>query len=220
VIRLLEERFLLRGVRLSHDASGEADDTLDLRAESGELRAPPTTTLALKVAGGTVGSLELWAPGEGGFSQDDEVRLRDLVPWIALALQDARSAEHLQELTHVLEDEVADWQLVETALEQALHGLSGLAIGPETILLVEDDPALRALTRRKLEAAGHFVIEAESDPRTLPSDTDLPTPLVVADWKSQRLTPDFLREVRRRHPELLGVLLVPLHDPPTVSGST
>jgi len=220
VIRLLEERFPSSGVRLSHDASGEADDALDLRAESGELRGPPTTTLALEVAGGTVGRLELWAPGEGGFSEDDEVRLRDLVPWIALALEDARSAEHLQGLTRVLEDEVTDWHLVETALEQALHGLPELAIGPETILLVEDDPALRALARRKFEAAGYFVIEAGSDPRTLPSEAELPAPLVVADWKSQRLTPDFLREVRRLHPELLGVLLVPLHSPPTVSGST
>jgi hypothetical protein len=41
----------------------------------------------------------------------------------------------------------------------------------------------------------------------------VPIQLVVADWSSHALSPEFVRQVRRLHPELRGFLLLPLRHP-------
>jgi signal transduction histidine kinase len=60
---------------------------------------------------------------------------------------------------------------------------TGLALGNETVLLVEDDPRVRRLTRRMLEDLGYEVLEAEDGVRALALAQDYTEalPLMVTD---------------------------------------
>jgi CheY-like chemotaxis protein len=85
-----------------------------------------------------------------------------------------------------------------------------LARGSGTILLVEDDPAVRSVTRGVLSRQGYVVIEAENGPAALRqcdrgrTHFDLVLTDMVMPGMSSR---DFLRELRSRLPEIPIVLM-------------
>jgi CheY-like chemotaxis protein len=96
---------------------------------------------------------------------------------------------------------------VEEGLSDAVPGPLGapLARGSETILLVEDADALRALIREMLEAAGYTVLEYADPQAALHRVTtlDAPVGLLLTDVVMPRLSgPDLARGVRTTRPEI------------------
>jgi CheY-like chemotaxis protein len=75
--------------------------------------------------------------------------------------------------------------------------------GPETILLVEDDSAVRAVTRRALESSGYRVLEAGGGQEALAACESQPGPidLLVTDVVMPEMAGRLLaEEMRRRRP--------------------
>jgi two-component system cell cycle sensor histidine kinase/response regulator CckA len=96
---------------------------------------------------------------------------------------------------------------VEGGLSDAVPGPLGapLARGSETILLVEDADALRAMIREMLEAAGYTVLEYADPQAALHRVTtlDAPVGLLLTDVVMPRLSgPDLARGVRTTRPEI------------------
>jgi len=79
------------------------------------------------------------------------------------------------------------------------------ANGSGTVLLVEDDRGVRALTRRMLQKLGYQVVEAEDGMSALDicADADQVIDLVVSDVVMPGMRgPEFVRRAKRQRPEL------------------
>jgi CheY-like chemotaxis protein len=65
----------------------------------------------------------------------------------------------------------------------SVHGLTLAPRGAETVLLVEDEPAVRALARLALETGGYTVLEAEGGEAAVRASEGHPGPvhLLIAD---------------------------------------
>ena len=82
---------------------------------------------------------------------------------------------------------------------------SGVRPGHETVLLVEDEDAVRAIARRVLTKAGYRVIEARSGTEALriSREPSVTIDLIVSDIVMPELNgPDLVREVRAQQPSV------------------
>ncbi len=88
---------------------------------------------------------------------------------------------------------------------------------PERILLVDDDPTVRAALGDALRAGGFVVDEAESAERALARVGTLRPAIVVSDVRMAGMSGlDLLRELRDRHVTADIVLMTAFDDMPTV----
>jgi CheY-like chemotaxis protein len=79
---------------------------------------------------------------------------------------------------------------------------------PRRILVVEDDPTVRATTVSLLRTAGHMVTDADGGSAGIERLADGPLDLVLTDLGMPGVTGwDVARAVRRRHPRLPVILL-------------
>ena len=88
---------------------------------------------------------------------------------------------------------------------------------PFGVLLVEDEPLVRRVTRRMLERLGYTVYDAESAERALEVLAEhheairvLLTDVVMPGWSG----PELVREVARRHPEIQSLYISGYADDP------
>ena len=220
VIGLLEQQFRVRGVRLSgraRDGSGFVP-----LAASGDRSGAPSASHALYAAVGVVGHLELWGFGDRASAADDQALLRELLPWIGVALENAHSEAAIRGLTQWLEADLADWGRLERRLERALEGRVAQPRGdphdpdedPETILLVERDGALRHTARELLELEGYTVIEAanRADALAICASQSTPIHLLVTDVLAPSVGREVAGHVMRLHPELRGLMMLRLRS--------
>lgn len=90
-----------------------------------------------------------------------------------------------------------------------------------TVLVVDDDLAVRLIVRRILEGGGHAVSLAPSGQAALTTLTDTPDTvgLVLSDVRMPGMTGlDLAREVRRSWPDL-PILLMSAYEPPELLSS-
>jgi len=220
VIRLLEQQFRLRGARIS--GRTREGDSLATLAACGDRSGTPSATHALAAGSGTVGRLELWGFGGSNGAGHDEVLLRELLPWIGVALESAQSEAAIRGLTQWLQADLADWARLERRLEGALEGrtaLEGEALRghedeSETILLVEGDRGLRRVARELLEIEGYSVIEAatRADALAICSSQSTPIHLLVTDVLAPSVGREVAGQVMRLHPELRGLMMLRLRS--------
>jgi hypothetical protein len=118
LIRLVESQVHPRGALLS--GRSERSDGFVPLAASGERSGPASATHLLEVAGRSVGRLELWGQGDASSGRDDAALLGELLPWIALVLDRARSEAAIRWMTQWLEADLADWDRLERRLERVL----------------------------------------------------------------------------------------------------
>jgi CheY-like chemotaxis protein len=107
-------------------------------------------------------------------------------------------------------------QLIQTI--QHCVELGARAIGPETILLVEDEPAIRRLMAVALERAGYRVIQA-GDGREALALFDETVNLLLADMRLPHVSgPELIERLRDQQPSLkvLTISGYPLNAPPNV----
>lgn len=104
IVRMLEERLRLRAIRLSQrHLRGDGFSGL---AESGAPRGAAPEIHPLRVAGRTVGLLELWpAEGQRAGSLDADW-LGEILPWLALAVENTRRSDAVDRLTRWVEEEL------------------------------------------------------------------------------------------------------------------
>ena len=82
------------------------------------------------------------------------------------------------------------------------------SLRPVSILLVDDEPLVRAATAEMLRDLGHHVVEASSGPDALETLVELDPDIVVTDYKMPRMDGgELASEVRRLRPGL-PVLLI------------
>ena len=82
-------------------------------------------------------------------------------------------------------------------------GDAGVAAASETILLVEDDAAVRGVSRRILMQHGYTVLEASNGAEALRlcAETARPIDLIVSDMVMPEMNgPELARQIRERHP--------------------
>lgn len=118
VIALLDEHFGFEAVRLSIALPVGGD--LETVHQSGRTSGKPASTHVLRTFTGIVGRVDLWGRAReqpGGA----EVLLADLLPWIAMALDNARSFEALNDQTERLEAEITERRRAEQQLAQAMR---------------------------------------------------------------------------------------------------
>jgi signal transduction histidine kinase len=91
----------------------------------------------------------------------------------------------------------------------------GKAVGWETILLAEDEPAVRSLTRNALMRQGYRVIEAASGTEAceLVEKQNIPIDLVLTDVVMPGISgPELVRRLRVTHPEIKAIYMSGYHD--------
>jgi len=89
------------------------------------------------------------------------------------------------------------------------------AAGSETILLVEDEPAVRSLTRNALVRQGYRVIEAGSGSEACEAaeKQNLTIDLVLTDVVMPGISgPELVRRLRASHPEMKAIYMSGYHD--------
>jgi signal transduction histidine kinase len=132
VVGLLQEHFGFSSVRLAVALLRDGEE-LEAVRESGACDGTPTSSHELWAAGGVVGRLDLWGAGcdASEAEPDSDALLRDLLPWIATAFENARSFEALDRKTRQLAAETAERRRAEIQLEQAtrMDALGRLAGG-------------------------------------------------------------------------------------------
>jgi PAS domain S-box-containing protein len=104
-----------------------------------------------------------------------------------------------------------------SAPEPAMHHPS---TGTETILVVEDESAIRSVVRRVLERAGYTVLEAESGGEALQriAEHKGPLHLVMTDLVMPGMTgAELAAQLRRTHPDI-QVMLTSGYSPDVVAG--
>jgi hypothetical protein len=114
MVRLVAERLPVRGVRLSQrHLRGDAFGKL---AECGEPRGGHPDVHPLRVGGRTVGLLELWfATGRHAEGLDADW-LGEILPWLALAVENLRRSDAVDRLARWVEEEL-DESRIELALD-------------------------------------------------------------------------------------------------------
>jgi DNA-binding NtrC family response regulator len=88
--------------------------------------------------------------------------------------------------------------------------------GTETVLVIEDDPALRSIVAETLQGAGYTVVEAESPQQalTLAAKADLTIQLVISDVVLPgRKGPETATQVRNIQPGARVLLMSGYTDP-------
>ena len=87
--------------------------------------------------------------------------------------------------------------------------------GNETLLLIEDDPALRAIVGEMLRAAGYIVLEADSPQQAMGIATQSsPIHLVIADVVlPARSGPETAEQIRNVQPDARVLLMSGYTDP-------
>jgi hypothetical protein len=110
IVRLVQERLGVGGVRLS----SYGEDNRSRVAVSGTLPGVSVQSLPLVIADRRVGQLERWGVGE----EAALAPLRELVPWIAIALEYGSSKALVAQLTRMLAEDARDWERMERRLEQ------------------------------------------------------------------------------------------------------
>jgi hypothetical protein len=109
IVRLVQQQHGIAGVRLA-----EYDETDHVREfVAGTTMGAPSEAFPLRIADRPIGQLEFWRAGE-----DVMAPLRELVPWIAFAVEYGRSKALVTRLVASLMDHVRDWERVERRLEQ------------------------------------------------------------------------------------------------------
>jgi CheY-like chemotaxis protein len=91
----------------------------------------------------------------------------------------------------------------------------GKAAGWETILLAEDEPAVRALTRNALVRQGYCVIEAASGTEAceLVEKQNIPIDLILTDVVMPGMGgPELVRRLRVTYPEIKAIYMSGYHD--------
>ena len=121
IVRLLEREFSMEGIRLS--SIGPTDEAFERRVEAGQHEGAPSRSHTLRVGRRDVGRLELWGFEEGERAPGDAARLEELLPWIAIALESLRSGDEVERLSHLLAEDVADWQRLEWRLDRLLRAI-------------------------------------------------------------------------------------------------
>jgi DNA-binding NtrC family response regulator len=87
---------------------------------------------------------------------------------------------------------------------------------PRTILLVDDEPAVRRALARVLEQAGYQIISTDNGQRALELLRDKPIDLILSDHHMPELSGiDLLKLVRVRHPHVVRIILTGDKDPDT-----
>jgi signal transduction histidine kinase len=161
LVALLDEHFGFEAVRLS--IALPVGGNLEVVRQSGQGDGEPAATHVLRTFTGDVGRLDLWGTAREE-PTGSAVLLADLMPWIALVLDNARSFEALNDQTERLEVEIAERHRTEQQLAQAMRMdaigrlAGGLAHDFNNVLtavlghaelasrrLGDDDPAQRAL---------------------------------------------------------------------------
>jgi len=125
IMKLLEGHFHFAGIALWLVPGDGAEDLL-LRREGWTSDEPGARHL-LRTANRTVGRIELWYVDGAGESE----HLDEILPWIALALDNARTFEALSRQTRRLEEEKSERERAEQLLEQSqkLEAMGRLAGG-------------------------------------------------------------------------------------------
>lgn len=109
IVRLLKEQRGVAGVRLeSYDQRGGVREVV-----AGTTAGAPAVARPLRIADREIGQLQLWCVGERA-----PASLRELVPWIAFAVDYGRSRALVAQLLELLIEDVRDWERVERRLEQ------------------------------------------------------------------------------------------------------
>ena len=119
LVRLLQEHFRVRAVRLSREEP--EDGALTPVAESGDLLGAPSESHALEVAGRSVGRLEFWGLDAATTTWDDAELLRELLPWIGLAVERAWQQEASLPLVEELNDVLTVILGYATLVSEELH---------------------------------------------------------------------------------------------------
>jgi two-component system, cell cycle sensor histidine kinase and response regulator CckA len=89
-------------------------------------------------------------------------------------------------------------------------GVAGFGLGRETVLLVEDDPAVRRMTREMLSSLGYAVIEARNplEAIRLCGEGEARIDLVLTDVVMPQLSgPDLVERVKRIRPALKAIYM-------------
>ena len=95
-------------------------------------------------------------------------------------------------------------------LDGGLADLEDLPIGTETILLVEDEPLVRKMTRRILEKNGYYVLEAESgeEALTLCGQYNGPIDLLLSDVVMPGMSgPELAERVKSLRPHMKAMFM-------------
>jgi hypothetical protein len=218
LLGLLEEQLDVRALQLWwFERGGEGPVFLATR---GDPSGGSSERFEIRGVGGPIGRLEVFGVRGRRLVGEDAKLLRELLPWIGVALEHARTRDDICRLTILLENEVRDWQRVERSLQQLFgeedagaHVASGLLRGMKTVLLVEENPVTRFASRSILEARGYAVIEAGSGEEALRVCEERPdVDLVVTDADSPSLPHGFARRALQLRPRLRGVLLLQLRQ--------
>lgn len=131
VVDLLREHFGFSAVRVS--VSSRAGLAAEVVRAGGAPVGPASDSRELLASSGVVGRVELWSASadSGSNPADPDPLLDELVPWIAVALDNARSFEALNAQTARLETESNERRIAERRLEQAarMDALGRLAGG-------------------------------------------------------------------------------------------
>src|SRR5438105_354988 len=83
-----------------------------------------------------------------------------------------------------------------------------------TILVVDDEPAVRHALRRMLEKAGYLVLDAEGGQEALKLLADKPVQLLISDYNMPGMTGvELFKLVTVRHPHVVRIMLTGDPDP-------
>lgn len=144
----------------AHPAAAIASMDPELQVLAGELGAGTSLVLPLQAKGNALGAMVLTMAGRRGAYGAPAIRLAEELA--RLAAQAIGNAQH-----H----------------EQLRSAARASADGRRTILLVDDEPAIRAVLRRTLERCGYRVLEAQNGRHALDVARayDAPIDLVLTD---------------------------------------
>lgn len=105
-----------------------------------------------------------------------------------------------------------DWRFRKDALLQWMENVSQNS-HPPCLLVIDDDPSIRKLLRRNLEAEGYRVITAASGSEGLEYAQQNAVHLVLLDLKMPGMKgPEIIAELRKTHPDLPVIIVTGYPD--------